>query len=178
MKKLLIGCGALGALLLLAAVIAIVVLPSEYEVEHVQRLDAPQEAVYAEMVDLHSWPEWSAWSQAKDPDCVWSYNDVEGVGSRTDWDGPAHGKGYMLLTDSAPGTRIAFDIGFISGEDAQVAQSVIELSPAGEGTNVRWTMSGELSGAEKLMGPFMNAVVGAMYQEGLTNLDERLSADG
>lgn len=173
MKKVLIGCFGLIAVLVIAGVIAVMMLPSEYEAERSAVIPAPPAEVYAVVADLHTWPEWSAWSQEKDPDCVWSYNDKTGVGARTDWEGPELGKGYMVVTEAIDDTKFACDLGFFIEEEELKSKIYFEFTPKGDDTDVRWVMFGELEGIGKVFGLMIDASVGPDFEEGLAGLKDR-----
>lgn len=176
MKKVLIGCLGLVVVLILAGVIAVAMLPAEYEVERSSDVSGTPEEVFAVVSDLHTWPEWSFWSQTSDPDCVWTYNDKTGVGARTDWEGPIHGKGYMVVSDVVPGEMIAYDLGFFEGETEMKSQGSLTMTASGDKTTISWKMYGENEGMAKIFGLMIDSMVGPMFEEGLTNLDARLSA--
>ena len=176
MKKLLIGCTGLIVVLIIAGVIAIMMLPSDYELERSKVISATPAEVYAVVGDLHSWPEWTAWSKEADPECIWNYNGKSGVGAGVDWTGPVHGEGEMTITGLEENSKIEYALTFKEGEDEMVSNGRFELTPSGSGTSVRWVMFGELEGVGKLFGPVMDSMVGPDFEAGLNNLETRFNS--
>src|SRR6185503_12182168 len=82
LKKILIAVG----LLLLVLIIVSQFLPSTYHVERSVVIAAKAEAIHPWVNNLKKWPEWSAWTAAKDPTLVYQYEGPEeGVGAISKW---------------------------------------------------------------------------------------------
>lgn len=73
MKKLLIGCLGLIVVLVLVVVGAIMMMDSTVVVERSKTVSGTPDEVYAVISDLHTWPDWTAWSKEADPDCTWDF---------------------------------------------------------------------------------------------------------
>jgi hypothetical protein len=174
MKKLLIGCLGLFFVLVLLAGGVVVLMDGHIEVERSAEVSATPSEVYAVVADLHTWPDWTYWSKAADPECTWDFNDQIGDGASMAWEGPTHGKGKLVLKNCAPGKGVEYDLTFYAGEAEMPSLGRIELTPAGDKTRVRWVMISDLEGLGKLFLPFMDGQVGVMFESGLTGLKTRL----
>jgi len=172
MKKLLFGCLGLIVVLILAAVIGIMSLPSTVVVERSRTVNATPEEVYAVVSDLHTWPDWTFWSKEADPDCTWDFQGETGDGASMAWEGPIHGKGKLTLKNCVPGQQVEYDMVFI--EESMASVGSMTLAADGEGTTVTWTMSQDLEGAGKLLGLAMDGLIGPMFDQGLVGLDAHL----
>ena len=176
MRKLIIGCTGLVAVLLIVGVVVLVSLPNEFEVERSKVVSASPGEAYAVILDLHTWPDWSAWDKETDPDCVWDYNDKSGVGASVDWAGPVHGKGGILVTECVEAAKIEYELTILEGGDELKSKGIIEFTPSGDGTNIRWALHAEFEGLAKFFGLALDPLVGSSFQKGLDNLEAHFSA--
>jgi len=143
-----------------------------YVVERTQKIAASPVDVFAHVVDLHEWENWSPWA-AMDPTMTTTYTGDPGqVGSRYHWTGNRRvGEGQMTVTDVETPTRVAIDLQFIKPFKSESVAELL-ISPDGEGTQVTWRMTGEHTRMTKIMGIFrsMDKMVGPDFEKGLTSL--------
>ncbi len=143
-----------------------------YKVSRAILVDAPASDVYARIVDLHRWREWSPW-EGLDPDLQRDYSGAEqGVGARYAWSGNKKaGKGSMEIVaadePSAVDVAVAFEKPFKSS-----STSSFRLEPEGSGTRVTWTMIGTHSLFSRIAGPLgiFDKMIGKDFEKGLADL--------
>jgi hypothetical protein len=168
-------------LVLAALVVAFVVvgwlLPGDYRVERSLVIAAPPARVLEQAADLESWPEWSAWTRAADPECAWEFAGT-GVGARMHWDGPELGEGSLTLTQIDPSRGLLYDLAFEHGEF--LARGGLTLAPDGDRTRVTMWSEGELGSnpIHRWFGLAMDGMVGGQFETGLAGLKRRLDASG
>ena len=143
-----------------------------YVVERSKKIAASQEDVFARVVDLNKWEDWSPWA-AIDPTITKTYTGDRGeVGSKYHWTGNRKvGEGEMTVTEVDTPGRVAIDLKFIKPFKSQSVAEVI-VSPDGDGTLVTWRMTGQHTRMTKIMGIFrsMDKMVGPDFEKGLTSL--------
>jgi hypothetical protein len=174
MKKFLIGCLAVIVFLVLALVVVGFLLPTEYEIEERVTIQADAAKIHALVGDLQRWPEWSPWEEM-DPSIVTTLGEkTTGVGASQTWTADS-GDGELTFTACDPATGVEYDMAFIMGDTRAPATGALKYAPAGDGTEVVWTMQGDVSDyMPPVIGGYMNVFmklsISAMYQEGLTKL--------
>ena len=87
------------------------------------------------------------------------------------------GTGRMEVTDTSPGSKVAIKLDFIKPfEGHNVAE--FALDPAGDATQVTWTMYGPASFFSKLLQVFFNMdkLIGNDFETGLTRLKKLAEA--
>lgn len=167
-------------LLVLALVVVGFVAPNTIRVERSVVVAAEPAAVHAHLADLKTWPEWSAWTQERDPSATWEFTGAEsGVGAVWSWKGADDGLGVgrLEITRSDPQTGIAYDLVFDEG--GMQAPGEVVLAGADGQTQVTWVYEGELfpkpmGGLLKLlMGGTISDMIGADFEIGLQGLKQR-----
>ena len=143
-----------------------------YQVKRSIRINAAPPQIYDQLVDFHNWPSWSPWERM-DPTMTKSYEGpASGVGSVYSWKGNRKvGEGRMMITEAnAPG-RVSLDLRFLKPFKSE-SRSVFDLSPADQGTDVTWTMTGEHTILSRIMGVFMpmDKLIGKDFEKGLAQL--------
>jgi hypothetical protein len=121
--------------------------------------------------DFHAWTAWSPWEDL-DPHLVREYAGPDaGVGARYAWSGNRRaGQGSMEITSSTPdaiGIRLQFLKPFRSTNEV-----TFTLTPAVDGTEVVWLMSGRRTGLWGLLGRLfpMDRLIGKDFEKGLARL--------
>lgn len=133
-------------------------------------IEAPVATLHAILEDFHRWEGWSPWEEM-DPNLQRTFTGPErGVGSRYAWKGNKKvGKGSMEITGSTP-ERIDIDLEFVEPFKARNT-TVFELLPAGSGTRVVWTMTGERNLLMSLMGKlYFDRAISKDFDRGLAKL--------
>ena len=143
-----------------------------YQVQRSIKINANPSPIYDKIVNFHNWASWSPWED-KDPTMTKSYGATDsGVGASYSWKGNRKvGQGNMTITDAAEPSRIDLDLQFLKPFKAQ-NKTVFSLEPAGDGTEVTWTMTGQHNILSRIMSVFvsMDKMVGKDFEKGLANL--------
>lgn len=145
-----------------------------FTVQRSTSVDAPPDRIYRHIIDLTKWAEWSPWEQM-DPTMEKTYSGAEsGVGSRYAWSGNRKvGQGSMEITDAKEHLEIEIALEFLKPFKASNT-TAFTLEPAGGGTTVTWSMTGEKTLLIRLMGIFrsMDAMIGPDFERGLAQLKQ------
>ena len=153
--------------------------PDSYEASRSIDVAAAPADVHALVNDFHNFPKWSPW-QKLDPGMQTTFSGpASGVGAAYAWQGNKDvGKGRMAIIESTAPSKVGMDLEFIE-PFASKARTDIDIAPAGNGSEVTWTMRGSNNYMAKLMSVFMSmdAMIGKDFEEGLANL-KRLAETG
>jgi hypothetical protein len=145
---------------------------STYEVTRTATIPAPAEDIFPLVNSFHEWTRWSPW-ESVDPGMDRSYSGSDsGAGAKYAWNGNRKaGSGTMEIVDAAEPHTIRIRLEFTKPFRA-VNPTTFKFAPAGGGTQVTWTMTGENKGIGKLFAVFMNMdrMVGADFEKGLAAL--------
>jgi hypothetical protein len=173
--KILIGLGVVIALLL----IVIVTRPADFSVSRSATMAASPAAVYDVVNDFHKWETWSPWAKL-DPNCKNDFSGpTSGVGSKFAWDGNSEvGTGNMEIVESVPNDHIKLRLEFVR-PFAGVSDTLFTFKPAGDKTDVTWTMSGKNGFMGKAMSLIMNCdkMVGPQFEKGLASMEQAAVAN-
>ncbi len=167
--------------LLAVIVIAGLVMPSRYTIVRKDTIAASPAAVHAFVGHLEKWPEWMPWEQ-DDPSVVTKLSDkTTGVGAAQSWTSSKAGDGEVEFTECDEDTGIAYDMTFIMKDKRVPAKASIRYAPAGDGTEVTWSMQGDLASMmppviRGLMKPVMSGMIGKQFARGLAGLKEKVEA--
>jgi uncharacterized protein YndB with AHSA1/START domain len=184
LRKVLLGLGALLALVVVLVVVLSVVValqPAEYAISRSATLPAPPEQVFAQVNDFRRWDDWSPWAKL-DPDAEAIFEGPDaGVGARFLWSGnDAVGEGSMTILESVPHERIAMRLAFVRPMEDECLTE-FTFAPAEDDpqrTVVTWTMSGHNNFMGRLVCLFINldAMLGEQFEQGLAAMGERAAA--
>jgi len=164
----------------LAAIAAIVVVflvvvamqPSDFKVERSATMRAPAPAAFAQVNDFQKWQAWSPWEKV-DPALKRQYEGPKaGTGAVYAWQGNKDvGEGRMTITESKPAELVRIKLEFFK-PFAATNQADFTFKPAGDGTTVTWTMTGQNNFLSKAICMFvdMDKMVGGMFEQGLTQM--------
>lgn len=177
MKKLFLGILVVLGLVVVAGYF----LPKDWHIERSIVMAAEPAAIYAQVADLETWPQWTAWNKQLDPAGNWEYSGAEsGVGARTDWSGPKLGSGNLTITAADPRSGIAYDLQF---EDYPMARGGLRFEEDAGGTKVTWTGDGQggggalgfVSGWMASLG-LIQKMIAKDFETGLAGLKARVEA--
>lgn len=145
-------------------------LPSGWQASRSRVLHADRALVHSYVADLHTWPDWTAWTPERDPECTWTYSgSPAGKGAVYSWDGPELGTGRLEITAASLAEGITFDLYF--GDDPEPAHGAIEYADVDAGLEVTWRLWGRQEGS---IGHWMNLVIGSFvgpdFESGLEGL--------
>jgi hypothetical protein len=167
-KKILVAL--VGLVLVLLAVVA--TRPSSFRLERSARIEAPAEAVYAQVADFHRWERWSPWAKL-DPQMKTSYDGpASGPGAVYAWSGNEKvGEGRMTVLGAKPGESVDIRLEFLKPWKS-INSTNFTLRRESGGTRVTWAMAGENDFMAKAFSLFMDVdkVVGADFEKGLAQL--------
>ena len=136
------------------------------------RVQADVATVHALIDDFREWPKWSPW-EGVDPELRRDYSGPDhGVGSTYHWSGNKKaGEGEMQIKESTP-TSVVVDLEFLKPFKATNV-TTFSLVPAGDATEVTWTMTGTRSALMSLMGKlFFDKAIGRDFEKGLAALKQ------
>lgn len=176
----------LGVIILVIVLILIGIIafgPTDAHVERQITINAPSEAVYAEVSNMKAFNQWSPWF-ALDENARYEWEgSYTGVGAKLIWysDDPDVGNGSMKIIEEGEGGvkyEMVFDEdndGDLSNNEENPAYAEMILTQAGEGTEVLWTFDADnFTGFYKIFGLLMDSFLGPMYEQGLASLKERV----
>ena len=147
-------------------------MADSFVVERTQKIAAAPSEVFAHVVDLHKWDDWSPWA-AMDPDMKKTYSgDAGTVGQHYHWVGNRKvGEGEMTITEVDAPNRIAIDLEFLKPFKSKNVTEVM-VAADGDGSEVTWKMTGPHTLMTKIMGIFrsMDKMVGPDFEKGLSSL--------
>ncbi len=148
-------------------------MDGKFDVSRSAFIDATPEAVYAEVSDFKTWPEWGSWFE-KDSTMKVTFGDVsQGQGAEYSWIGENSGAGKMTIVKAEPNSSMQTEITFEGMGSSSGFWTFVEKDG---GTEVTWSMRGELPFYVSFMAEQMDASVGPDFEAGLANLKERLES--
>lgn len=146
--------------------------PAAFRIARSLTIPASPATLHPLIRDLKRWEAWSPWDKI-DPNLQRTYEGAaEGVGATYRWLGNKNvGEGRMTITEVEPDARVTLDLEFLKPFPAKNV-TTFTLTPAGEGTEVTWTMEGNNNFVAKAFGVFMNMdkMVGKDFEKGLASL--------
>jgi hypothetical protein len=142
--------------------------PDTFRTSRAKRIEARPEKIAPLIQDFRRWTAWSPWEKL-DPALKRTYSGTpQGKGAMYEWEGNKKvGQGRMEITEASP-TKTVIKLDFLKPMEAHSTAEFV-LEPAGDSTNVTWTMYGSNTYAAKLMTVFMNMdrMLGKSFEEGL-----------
>ena len=173
--KILIGIAVVLALL----AIFIATRPAEFSVSRAATINATPAAVFNQLNDFHKWEAWSPWAKM-DPNAKNSFDGpTSGEGAKFAWDGNSDvGAGNMTITESVPNDHVRIRLEFVR-PFAGVNDTLFTIKPAGDKTNVTWTMSGKNNFITKAISLVMDCdkMVGPQFEKGLASMESAAQAE-
>lgn len=168
-KILLVLVGAIVILLIAAST-----QPDTFEVAREQHIMAAPEVVFDQVNNLHNWHAWSPWEKL-DPNMKKTFEGPEaGEGAVYGWDGNDDvGAGKMTIIESVPNEKVDLKLQFLRPFESE-SDTKVTFAKHGDGTHVRWAMSGDNNFMGKIMCLFMDmdAMIGKDFEQGLSSLKE------
>lgn len=174
MKKILIACGALVALLLVAAAIA----PKEFKIEKSITISKPKAEVFAYLKMMENGKKWQPWSKL-DLNMTQELKGVDGtVGAIQSWSGNKEvGVGEQEIKAIAENERIDFELRFAKPmETVNNAYFTTEEVSENE-TKVTWAMLGRTKFPFNLVCFLMHGKVEKNFAQGLSDLKVILESE-
>lgn len=160
------------AVLIVAFAVIVALRPSAFRVSRSATMAAPAGLVFAQVNDFHLWEAWNPWGKL-DPEVRNAYSGAPaGPGAVFEWQGNRNvGEGRMTITDTRPYELVRIKLEFVRPFAATNAAE-FAFRPAGDGTTVTWSMSGEHNLIAKAMGLFldMDKMIGDQFDKGLADM--------
>lgn len=173
MKPLLIVLAALS----LVALIAASTLPRRFSVSRSATIHRPLAEVFAYTLDLNNRQHWTAWAERAPNVRYVVEGNGRSAGSRMSWKDADIGEGNVTVTAVEPHARIVTRLQFVQPFQMVSEDSLLFEEVAG-GTKVTWLNEGELHGPQRVMGLFLDRMIGPDYARGLSNLKARMEGGG
>jgi hypothetical protein len=146
--------------------------PDIFTVQRTASIKAPPEKIFAFINDFKQWSVWSPYEKI-DPAMKRTYGPTTaGQGATYAWDGnKSIGSGSMEILDAPAPRKVSIKLDFTRPFEAHNIAEFM-LVPAGEMTNVTWSMRGPVPFFAKIIHVFMDMdkMVGGQFAEGLANL--------
>jgi effector-binding domain-containing protein len=170
MKWLVRGFFAL-TVLVGAAVIGALFLPSRAHVERTISIDRPPATVFTLLSSLETFHDWSPWS-AEEPDAIFAFEGPTfGVGAQYQWSGRRIGRGVMTITRAEAYATVTATIELEGRGRAEMA-FVVEPKPGG--SVVTWSYDAAF-GADlvgRYVGRSFDGRIGPEFETGLQSLKQ------
>ena len=153
-------------------VLLVAMQPSEFRIVRSATISAAPPAVFAQVNDFHKWEAWSPWAKL-DPSAKTTFEGPSaGTGAVFKWAGNKEvGEGSMTITESRPSDLIRIRLEFLK-PFAATNTAQFSFNPAGNQTEVTWSMEGRNNFIAKAVCLFMNMdkMVGGQFENGLANM--------
>jgi hypothetical protein len=162
------------AIVALVAIIGAFLSPKS----HMERsivVNAQPAAIFQQINSFKNFNKWSPWME-KDPNTTTTFEGPEtGVGAKMSWQSKELGNGSQWIMESEENKHLKTGMQFADFEGTYTSD--INLEPADGGTKVTWTYDGDVSQSGmassimgKVMGKFMDGMLGPDYEKGLSKL--------
>lgn len=164
--------GVILSLIIIAAFIMLFTFSDKAHVERSITIEAAPEEVYALLIDMKQFNQWSPWFD-KDPDTQYDFDgSSSGIGAKMLWtsEHPEVGNGTMWIVAAEDNKMIESKMKFDGYPGEPSAFFYIE--PSDGGSKVTWTYDEELAGIGKIMAGFLDLdeMLGPDYEKGLWKL--------
>jgi len=146
--------------------------PGTSHIERTVRIHAAPEAIYPYMSDFRRGELWVPYEK-KDPGMKRTFSGADkGKGSIYEFAGNREvGEGRLEIIEAVEPTRVVMTLDMV---EPMKAHNIVEytITPAGDGSDVAWAMSGTCNYVGKVVGIFINVdkMVGDDFEAGLASL--------
>jgi len=153
----------------LAPLVYLACLDGGFRVRRSLEIEAPIEQVFAAVVDLKSWPQWSPWL-LHEPDAELIYSDnYQAEGDYYKWAGKFVGAGKLTHLEIRPNRSIHQQIEFLK-PFRSINQVGWEFEKVDDKTRVIWEMSGKMPFLFRFKAKTLEPIIGRDYDLGLALL--------
>ena len=174
-KKIIVGL----AIFLILFIGVVSMQPADFRVARTATIAAPAPAVFAQVNDLHNWEAWSPWAKL-DPAMKQSYEGPSsGTGAVYKWAGNSEvGEGSTTITESRPNELVRMKLEMLK-PFAATNDVEFTFKPAGDQTDVTWSMAGQKNFMFKAIGLFMDCdkMCGDQFEQGLAQLKSTVETE-
>lgn len=175
LRKILI---IISIIILLIAAIGFLFFPSQISVERSTIILRNQSFVFDYLQDMRNWNKWSPW-YGIDPNAKYTFEGPPaGQGATIKWESEVRevGSGSLSFSEVKPDSVIYIDLNFLKNG---TAKSVLYCASEGDATRVKWSFHVEagVNPLLRIMGSFMDGIIGKEYEKGLSTLKMKLEAE-
>lgn len=171
LKKFLV---AMGVIIVGTLVLAMFKSSDMYVSRELVILKTPDE-IFPHINNSQKSYDWMPWKET-DPDVKVEFlGPIEGLGSKSSWNGQKMGVGSSEVIESIQNQTVKTKLVYTKPfEMSQVAE--VSLTPVPEGTTVKWSVRGQNNYFFKLMSIFVNCdkMIGGEFEKGLSKLKKIL----
>ncbi|WP_303923167.1 GyrI-like domain-containing protein [Draconibacterium sediminis] len=146
-------------------------LPKTVVVERSADIQAPAKTVYAQLIDLHQWDNWSPWKRMGENMSVEYINHGVGVGGgyilRNE---TKEGSGATIeIIEAVPLSKVTVSLDFMERGEALSSFSLVDKN---EGTTINWTLTYDVGNNPfaRWIGLLMNKSMATDFDNGLVKL--------
>ncbi len=153
-------------------------LSGRFEVERRIVVAAPAERVFEQLADPRRWKDWSVWPR-RDPAMQIRYEGPpSGAGASWAWTSANEGNGRMRFTAAEPARSLDYEMRFEGFSGVSLGE--MRLAPVDGGTELRWTMRGDMGSNPmfRWIALFADRMVGRDFDDSLATLKARVEASG
>ena len=171
MGKLLKTFGIAFAIMVVTFLVVGFNLSSEYNVERMTKINAPQGLIFNQIQSFQSWQAWSPWAKT-DSTMQVSFSGLEkGEGAVMSWTSElaSNGKQTIVKTKDSSEVHIELDFG-----NAGKANALFLIEPLEQGMKVTWKFYGDIG--SDIFGRYFNLLLdpmmGPLFETGLADLKD------
>lgn len=144
-------------------------IKSDMNITRSVTIDAPKGLVLSQIADLNAFAEWNPWNKLDSNMTKEITGEPGTIGHKYVWTSDKAGNGYMQIEDIDE-DKVVYHLVFQEDED-MASTTTFTVSQAEAGVLVDWNMSGKVP---MLMSFMMDGMVGASFEEGLTDFQSRI----
>ena len=137
MRKAILWTAGVIVTLVVIVVVVVALQPTDFYIARSTKINAPPEAVFAQVNDLRKWDDWSPWAKL-DPNSKATFSGpTSGKDSKFAWssDHPEVGVGSMTIIESKPGELVTIRLEFEKPFEG-TSEADSSFKPEGDATEV------------------------------------------
>jgi hypothetical protein len=165
----------LGIVVLAAAawvLIRAALLPNDFRLSRSVTIRAPREKIFALINDMKAFNQWNPFAKM-DPSTQTTYRGPgSGPGAAFEWTGTGKaGQGSLAIVDVATPATVTMKLDILKPMEGH-NNVMFALQPAGDATDVSWTMTGPYPYLNRIFGTIFNMdkMIGGTFESGLADL--------
>lgn len=146
--------------------------PKEVQVKREIIIDQPVSVVFEYATEYKHMLNWNPWME-KDPNAKHTIRGETGKpGNRWTWEGENVGKGYLEIKEVEHNEKVVSELKFSEPWESN-SKDIRMFEETSNGTKVVWITKSELSfPIERIIGFFMDSMMGGNLNKGLQNLQQ------
>lgn len=148
-------------------------LPKEYTLTRSADINATPSKVYAQVVNLETWKNWSYWDLSDSTNVVTYDGEMGTVGASYSWKGEATGEGIMTISALEENKRMDYNIDFTG---MGISTGYLSFEESETGTNVTYAFHSDFGFWDRSFKFFLESQIGMAFSASLTNLKEMVEA--